>query len=126
MIDFVKKNQYWLEKDALYEAISAKNSNDYWPMWSDELDKNLFNAEGKFSAEDVQKRISELKTNQKDEIEFYEFVQFIADFQKQTTKDFVLNNKMKTIADCQVAFSDRDYWAKSGIVLARLELRLSS
>jgi len=115
--EFVEKNQYWLEKDALYEAISTKHGNDYWPMWADELDKNLFNAAGKFSAKDVQKRISELKTNQKDEIEYYEFVQFVADLQKQTTKDFVLNNKMKTIADCQVAFSDRDYWANQALFL---------
>ncbi|MEI8389971.1 MAG: 4-alpha-glucanotransferase [bacterium] len=115
--EFVKKNQYWLEKDALYEAISIKHGNDYWPMWTDELDKNLFNAEGKFSGSDVQNRIAELKNNQKDEIEYYEFVQFISDFQKQTTKSFVLNNKMKTIADCQVAFSDRDYWANQALFL---------
>jgi len=115
--NFVEKNQYWLEKDALYEAISTKNGNDYWPMWTDELDKNLFNAEGKFSAEDVANRIAELKNNQKDEIEYYEFVQFIADMNKQHTKDFVLNNKMKTIADCQVAFSDRDYWANQALFL---------
>jgi len=86
MQEFVEKNRYWLEKDALYEAISLKNHNDYWPMWSDELDKNLFNAEGKFSceagvetrsgdaeaaakqgcnsfsAQDVENRIKELKT----------------------------------------------------------------
>lgn len=115
--EFIEKNQYWLEKDALYEAISLKHNNDYWPMWADELDKNLFNAEGKFSCKDVEKRISELKNDQKDEIEYYEFVQFIAYLQKQITKDFVLNKKMKTIADCQVAFSDRDYWANQALFL---------
>lgn len=115
--EFVEQNKHWLEKDAMYEAISVKHGNDYWPMWTDELDKNLYNAEGKFSAKDVEKRISELKTNQKDEFEYYEFVQFVANIQKQKTKDFILNNKMKTIADCQVAFSDRDYWANQALFL---------
>jgi len=114
---FIKNNKYWLEKDALYEAISAKHGNDYWPMWNDELDKNLYNAEGKFSKKEVESRISELKTTQQKEIEYYEFVQFIAYIQKQATKDFVLNHDMKTIADCQVAFSDRDYWANQALFL---------
>lgn len=115
--EFTEKNKYWLEKDALYEAISVKNNNDYWPLWTDELDKNLFNAQGKFSDKEVKNKISELKNNFKDEIEYYEFVQFIAYLQKQKTKSFVLNNKMKTIADCQVAFSDRDYWANQALFL---------
>ena len=114
---FVEKNNYWLEKDALYEAISVKHYNDYWPMWPDELDKNLFNTEGKFSQEEAQNRINELKINYKEEIEYYEFVQFIGYMQKQNTKTFVLNKKMKTIADCQVAFSDRDYWANQALFL---------
>jgi len=114
---FVENNKYWLEKDALYEAISVKHSNDYWPMWSDELDKNLFNTDGKFSKEEAENRIKELKENFKDEIEYYEFVQFLAFVQKQKTKDYALRNKMKTIADCQVAFSDRDYWANQALFL---------
>ncbi len=117
LAEYVEKNSYWLEKDALYEAISIKHKNDYWPMWTDELDKNLYNAAGKFSQKEIQSRISELKNKYKDEIEYYEFVQFIAYVQKQNTKDFVLNRKMKTIADCQVAFSDRDYWANQALFL---------
>lgn len=117
MREFVEKNKYWLEKDAMYEAISIKHNNDYWPMWTDELDKNLYNTDGKFSQQDANKRIAELKENYKDVIEYYEFVQFISYLQKQYTKDFILSKKMKTIADCQVAFSDRDYWANQALFL---------
>lgn len=109
--EFVQKNNYWLEKDALYEALSVKHNNDYWPMWDDELDKNLFTAEG------ASERIAEIKQDFKDEIEYYEFVQFIGFLQKEKTKTFALNNKMKTVADCQVAFSDRDYWANQALFL---------
>jgi len=115
--DFVQKNSYWLEKDALYEALTTKHGNDYWPMWNDELDKNLYNSEGKFSYDEAQNRINEIKNNYKYEIEYYEFVQFISFIQKQKTKDFALNLNMKTIADCQVAFSDRDYWANQALFL---------
>lgn len=117
LCEFIEKNQYWLEKDAIYEAISVKHNNDYWLMWNDELDKNLYNPERNFSREDITNRINELKYNFKDEIEYYEFVQFIGYMQKQNTKTFVLNKKMKTIADCQVAFSDRDYWANRELFL---------
>jgi 4-alpha-glucanotransferase len=118
MSEFVAKNQYWLEKDALYEAISLKHNNDYWPMWNDELDKNLYNTDGKFSKEEAETRIAELKRDFKQEIEYYEFVQFIGFVQKEQTKEFALGKKMKTIADCQVAFSDRDYWANQALFLA--------
>ena len=96
---FVEKNAVWLEKDAVYEALSIKNGNDYWPIWNDEYDKNGCND------------FSEIKQNFAKEIEFYQFVQYIAYKQKENTQKFLKKNKIKTIADCQVAFSDRDHWA---------------
>lgn len=103
---FVKDNADWLEKDAVYEALSMKHGNDYWPVWNDELDKKLFC--GGITAGD---RLKEIKEIYSGEIEFYEFVQYMAYRQKQNTQKFLKKHKMKTIADCQVAFSDRDYWA---------------
>lgn len=103
---FVEENATWLEKDAIYEALSMKHGNDYWPIWKDELDKKLFCAG--VTAED---RLKEIKKNYAGEIEFYQFVQYIAHRQKQNTQKFLKKSKITTIADCQVAFSDRDYWA---------------
>ncbi len=37
------ENDYWLDKDSLYEALSMEHGNDYWPLWNSETDKNLFN-----------------------------------------------------------------------------------
>ena len=37
------ENASWLDKDALYQALSVDNGNDYWPLWKSETDKNLFN-----------------------------------------------------------------------------------
>ena len=37
------ENDYWLDKDSLYEALSIEHGNDYWPLWNSDVDKNLFN-----------------------------------------------------------------------------------
>ncbi|HSA06555.1 MAG TPA: 4-alpha-glucanotransferase [Candidatus Gastranaerophilales bacterium] len=108
---FVKENALWLEKDAFYEALCVKHGNDYWPVWEDELDKKLFCPDNEFSQEIIDERIKEIKKIFGEEIKFYQFVQFISFLQKQNTAKFALKQNMKTIADCQVAFSDRDYWA---------------
>ena len=39
---FKKENAFWLDKDALYEALSIENKSDYWPQWNNELDRTLF------------------------------------------------------------------------------------
>ena len=35
-------NAKWLDKDAVYQALSVEHENDYWPLWKSETDKNLF------------------------------------------------------------------------------------
>ena len=40
------RNDFWLDKDSLYEALSIEHGNDYWPLWDSETDKNLFNPKG--------------------------------------------------------------------------------
>ena len=37
------ENSSWLDKDALYQALSVEHGNDYWPLWKSETDKNLCN-----------------------------------------------------------------------------------
>lgn len=114
---FVKANNLWLEKDAIYEALSMKHGNDYWPLWNDELDKKLFCPNSEFSQEELEARLTEIKQTFGMEMEYYEFVQFLAYLQKQDTKKFTLKKGVKTIADAQVAFSDRDYWANQAYFL---------
>ncbi len=108
---FVENNALWLEKDAVYEALSVKHGNDYWPVWQDELDKKLYCPGHQFTQEQADQRMLEIKEKFAEEIEFYRFVQFIAYVQKQNTKKYLKKKGMKTVADAQVAFSDRDFWA---------------
>lgn len=113
---FKKENNSWLHKDSLYEALSKKHNNDYWSLWNDKLDKNLFDAEHK-GTKVAKDRIEEIENTYAKEIEFYKFCQFLANEQKIKTRKFALDHNIKTMADIQVAFSDRDYWSNKSLFL---------
>ncbi|EKE03452.1 MAG: hypothetical protein ACD_20C00203G0025 [uncultured bacterium] len=118
---FQKENADWLDKDALYEALSKKHNNDYWLIWKDDLDKNLFTSKYQGTKE-VKTRIAEVEKTYAEEIECYKFIQFIANEQKEKTKEYTLTHNIKTMADIQVAFSDRDYWANQSIFMSGYHL----
>ncbi len=111
---FKKENSFWLDKDALYEALILENKSDYWPQWENELDRTLFNPQDKKKA---QKRIKEIEKKYADVIEQYKLEQFIVQKQTQKTLDYCNKLGLKLIADRQVAFSDRDNWAYQSLFL---------
>ena len=114
---YKRENSSWLEKDALYEALSLENENDYWPLWHSKTDKSIFNPESNEQKIEFSKRINEIETKYADEIEFYAFCQFLANAQGEATKEYALSKNIKMIADRQVAFSDRDCWAYQSLFL---------
>lgn len=114
---FKRENDYWLDKDSLYEALSIEHANDYWPLWNSEMDKNLFNPKSIEEKMEFGKRIEEISKKYADEIEYYKFVQFILEKQTQKTLEYAKKNNIKMIADRQVAFSDRDTWAYQSLFL---------
>lgn len=114
---YKKENNFWLDKDALYEALSVEHDNDYWPLWQSEMDKNLFNPKSIEEKMEFGKRINELEKKYADEINFYAFCQFVAHRQIESTKEYALSKNIKMIADRQVAFSDRDCWAYQSLFL---------
>ena len=114
---FKKENSSWLDNDALYEALSIENDNDYWYIWKNETDKNLLNPKSEEEEKIYSKRIEEIEKKYEDEIEFYKFCQFILEIQNEETKKYALKHGIKMIADRQVAFSDRDAWAYQSLFL---------
>ena len=111
---FKKENAFWLDKDALYEALSIENHSDYWPQWNNELDKKLFNTTDKKASE---KRIKQISKKYEDVIEKYKLEQFIVQKQSEETLEYCKSLGLKLIADRQVAFSDRDNWAYQSLFL---------
>ena len=78
---FKKENKTWLDKDALYEALSIENGNDYWYIWKNETDKNLMNPKSDDERKIYEKRIEEISKKYEDEIDFYKFCQFVLEIQ---------------------------------------------
>lgn len=105
------ENSSWLDKDALYQALSVEHGNDYWPLWKSETDKNLCNPKSIEQKMEYAKRIQEIEEKYQREIDFYKFCQFVLSYQSEETKKYADKKKLKMIADRQVAFSDRDIWA---------------
>ncbi len=111
------ENDYWLDKDSLYEALSIEHGNDYWPLWTSETDKNLFNPKSNEEKIEYSKRINEISEKYADTIEQYKFVQFVLNKQNEKTREYAKQKNIKMIADRQVAFSDRDTWAYQSLFL---------
>lgn len=114
---FKKENDFWLDNDSLYEALSIENSSDFWYSWKNKTDKNLLNPKSNDEKKAYAARINEIKKKYEDEIEFYKFCQFILEVQNEETKKYALSKGIKMIADRQVAFSDRDAWAYQSLFL---------
>lgn len=108
---YKRENSSWLDKDALYEALSIEHENDYWPLWQSKTDKSLFNPKSIEEKMQFADRIKEIEEKYADEIDFYAFCQFVVNYQNEETKEYALSKGVKMIADRQVAFSDRDCWA---------------
>lgn len=113
------ENDPWLDNDALYEALSKKHNMDYWPLWEDELDKNLI---GMKDTKEGKERIKQLRKDYAYEIDFYKFVQFAYSKQIAETKKYANSKNVKFIADKQVALSDRDNWAYQNLFLNNWKL----
>ena len=114
---FKKENDFWLDNDSLYEALSIENDNDFWYTWKNEIDKNLKNPKNDEEKKLYEARIKEIKDKYADEIDFYKFCQFVLEVQNEETKKYALSKNIRMIADRQVAFSDRDAWAYQSLFL---------
>ncbi len=114
---FKEENDFWLSKDALYEALSIENNNDYWPLWNNKTDRNLFNPKTEEDKKASFLREKEIRLKYADEINYYAFCQFVISKQNEQTKKYALKHDLKMIADRQVAFSDRDSWAYQSLFL---------
>ncbi len=111
---FKEENAYWLDNDALYEALSIENNSDYWPQWENELDRDLLSTWDKNKAK---ARIDEINKKYEDVIAKYKLAQFITASQSEKTRKYAKSKNLKMIADRQVAFSDRDNWAYKSLFL---------
>ncbi len=107
-VDFKAENANWLEKESLFVAFSKHYGTQDFSQWS-ELDSNLFDES---TPENVRKyRINEIKSEYAEEIEFENFVQFIADKQQKESHEFLNGSNIQIYGDCLIGFSQSEMWA---------------
>lgn len=98
---FVRKNSFWLKDYALYMAVKASFGNVCWVEWDEDIktrQKKALNA--------YRKRFEE-------EIEFYQFQQYMFRVQWDKLKAYANKNGIKIVGDIPiyVAFDSSDAWA---------------
>lgn len=106
--NFKKQNSSWLEKEALYTALTKHYGTNDYTKW-DEFDYNLFDET--ISENDRNTRIEEIKTQYKDEIDYENFIQFITDKQQKESHQFLNSANIKLYGDCLIGFSQSEMWA---------------
>lgn len=111
-------NKEWLDNDALYEVLACENESDYWPDWQ-EVDRYLpvyLSSKDEIKRQQAAQRLEQIYASEilSDEIEYYKFCQFIVNEQRNQVLARV---SVKTLADIQVTYSDRDWWAFQNLFL---------
>ena len=106
--DFKKENSQWLEKESLFVILTKIYGNDDFENWSD-IDRELFSTQ--INEDTRERRITQLREENKYDIEFEEFIQFIASKQQKESHTNLNTQNIKLYGDCLIGFSRSEMWA---------------
>ena len=106
--EFKEQNSQWLERENLFVILSKLYKTEDFEQWSD-IDKNLFSSS--IDDDTREKRIEEVKRENQYEIEFENFIQFIADKQQKESHSSLNSQNIKIYGDCLLGFSMSEMWA---------------
>ena len=110
---YKQDNQKRLESKALYNVLIKEYGNNNPFCWTNrenvEVDKNLYNPN--YDLQKRQKRIDQLKENNKIEIDKYYFEQFLADEHLNENRQKLNEKNLKLFGDCLIGFSIDEVWA---------------
>jgi 4-alpha-glucanotransferase len=107
----------WLERDAMFEALSIEYGSDDWRGWS-QLDQRLYVSTSDSSGA-RQRRLDELRQAHSGDIEFYQFCQFVSHEQHVKLRQFTQDLKLKIYGDMQIGYSPRDAWSRASLFLTQ-------
>lgn len=105
---FKDRNDKWLERESLFTALTKHYGTSDYKKW-DKIDANLFDEEVPETLR--QKRIEQIKSQYSEEIEYENFIQFIADKQQRESHEFLNEENIKLYGDCLIGFSQSEMWA---------------
>jgi hypothetical protein len=107
--EYSLKNKDWLEPKAIFNLITIENNTNNVYSWK-QIDRDLYNTDY-VSIKERQKRIEEIKNTYPQDIEFFEFKQFLADKQLKQSKELVHKKGIKLSGDIPYGFSFDEIWA---------------
>lgn len=99
-LEFLKKENEWIDEYALFMAIKKENNDNSWEMWEDNFRKR------------DKKTLSEFKKINEEKIEFWKFLQFEFYKQWKNLKNYANSKGIKIIGDIPiyVAYDSVDVW----------------
>ncbi|MCQ2789157.1 MAG: 4-alpha-glucanotransferase [bacterium] len=107
--EYCVKNNDWLEPKGIFKVLEKKNKTSNFSKWASDLEKNLYN----FDSEKELKlsTIKKLATENKDDLDFFNFKQFLADEHLKIARKNLNDKGMKFVGDCLVGFTYDEMWA---------------
>ncbi len=105
----------WLTRDAIYEVLTIEHGTDDWRQWP-ELDKKLFSADADLK-EQTAERVRALTETYRDEIEFYDFCQFVVHCQHDKMRIAAEEAGLDVFGDLQIGYSLRDEWSRADLFM---------
>ena len=108
--EFKQQNEAKYEQSAIFHLLTELNAGKKWSA----LDKNLYSTADKSAAE---KRINELKTQYKNDYDFYIFNQMILEKENEKSNELAKKTGIKIIGDSPVAQTAVDEWVHQKLFL---------
>lgn len=109
---FAEENRFWLEPDAMYEALSREYGTADWRAWSGpnaEVDRALYCPPGP-AREAASARRAELTKRYAEDLERYALIQYLVHRQHQQFHRQANGLGLSLYADLQVGLALRDRW----------------
>ena len=106
---FKSENLDWLEKNSIYSVLSNLYNTDSFDDWSS-IDSHLYD-ESIIPLETRQKRLEEIKQVYSNDIEFWEFKQYLAQKHLEISKNKLNSMGLKLSGDMPIGFSQGEKWA---------------
>jgi 4-alpha-glucanotransferase len=109
---FTERHSAWLERYALYEALTEEHGCDHRSGWptagAGALDRKLWASDAGPAGDH---RRAELRAYHAGRIAVYEFGQFLAHEQHEAVRRRAAGLGLRLLGDMQIGVSDRDHWA---------------
>jgi 4-alpha-glucanotransferase len=113
---FRRANAWWLERDALYAALSAASGGADWARWSSRTDRELWRPRPGHEAAHAARRASAMSAHA-EHVARTVFGQFLAHEQHREFLDDLRRRHLTVYGDLQIGWSRQDAWACSALLL---------